>query len=150
MAVTIQLRYLGCDKYGILSANGTAISPEESVLCIPIHDSASTFGLQTQREKFLTIDDSSSGAPEVRGDAETITFNTTFRIRMQARFKPKLKASKEQKSSEKISRKELEDKIGRRLDDDEVRKLKKARREGNFHETALDMKVKSSHDKFAS
>ena len=69
---------------------------------------------------------------------------------MQARFKPKLKASKEEKALAKISRKELEDIIGRRLEDDEVRKLKKARREGNFHETALDMKVKSSHDKFAS
>jgi protein FRG1 len=69
---------------------------------------------------------------------------------MQARFKPKLKASKEEKALAKISRKELEDIIGRRLEDDEVRKLKKARREGNFHEAALDMKVKSSHDKFAS
>lgn len=69
---------------------------------------------------------------------------------MQARFKPKLKASKEEKALSKISRKELEEIIGRRLEDDEVRKLKKARREGNFHETALDMKVKSSHDKFAS
>jgi protein FRG1 len=69
---------------------------------------------------------------------------------MQARFKPKLKASKEEKALAKISRKELEDIIGRRLADDEVKKLKKARREGNFHETALDIKVKSSHDKFAS
>jgi protein FRG1 len=69
---------------------------------------------------------------------------------MQARFKPKLRASKEEKAHAKISRKELEDIIGRKLEDDEVRKLKKARREGNFHETALDLKVKSSHDKFAS
>ncbi|KAF2268217.1 actin-crosslinking protein [Lojkania enalia] len=143
-------RYLGCDKYGILSANGTAISPEESFLCIPVPDNPSTFGLQTQREKFLTINESSRNVPEVRGDAESITFNTTFRIRMQARFKPKLKANKEEKAKEKISRKELEEKIGRKLDEEEVRKLKKARREGNFHETALDMKVKSSHDKFAS
>ena len=69
---------------------------------------------------------------------------------MQARFKPRLKANKEEKAREKISRKELEELIGRKLDDDEVRKLKKARRDGNFHETALDMKVKSSHDKYAS
>jgi protein FRG1 len=70
----------------------------------------------------------------VRGDAESITFNTTFRLRMQARFKPRNKASKEEKAR----------------DDDEVKRLKKARREGNFHETALDLKVKSSHDKYAS
>jgi protein FRG1 len=132
-----------------LSASGTAISPEESFVCIPVPDSPSTFSLQTQRDKFLTIDESGNHGPEVRGDADTISFNTTFRIRMQARFKPKLKASKEEKILTKISRKELEEKIGRRLDDGEVKKLKRARREGNFHEVALDMKVKSSHDKFA-
>jgi protein FRG1 len=114
-----------------------------------VPDNPSTFAVQTQREKFLTIEESKSGS-EVRGDVEAISFNSTFRIRMQARFKPRLKASKEEKAQAKISRKELEVIIGRRLEDDEVRKLKKARREGNFHETALDFKVKTSHDKYAS
>lgn len=113
-------------------------------------DSPSTFALQTARDTFVTIDESKPSAPGIRGDAETITFNSTLRIRMQARFKPRLRITKEEKAKEKISRKELEEIIGRRLEDDEVRKLKRARREGNFHETALDMKVKSSHDKYAS
>ena len=68
---------------------------------------------------------------------------------MQARFKPNLRASKEEKAREKISRKELEESVGRRLDDDEVKKLKKARREGNYHEVLLDVKIKGKHDKFA-
>ncbi|OAK97732.1 actin-crosslinking protein [Phaeosphaeriaceae sp. SRC1lsM3a] len=143
-------RYLSCDKYGILSANATAMSPEESFIVIPVPDNPSAFSLQTARDMFLSIDESSTSGPEIRGDVETISFNTTFRVRMQARFKPRLKASKEQKAKENISRKELDDLIGRRLNDDEVRRLKKSRREGNFHETALDMKVKSSHDKYAS
>ena len=143
-------RYLGVDKYGILSATATAISPTESLLLIPAPNNPSTFGIQTLRDTFLAIDESSKKGPEVRGDADSINFNSTFRIRMQARFKPKLRASKEEKAQSKISRKELEVIIGRKLNDDEVRKLKKARREGNFHETALDMKVKSSHDKYAS
>ncbi|KAH7079930.1 FRG1-like family-domain-containing protein [Paraphoma chrysanthemicola] len=143
-------RYLSCDKYGILSANATAMSPEESFIVVPVPDNPSAFSLQTARDQFFSIDESSTSGPEIRGDAESITFNTTFRIRMQARFKPRLKASKEEKAKEKISKKELEDIIGRRLEDDEVRRLKKSRREGNFHETALDMKVKSSHDKYAS
>ncbi|OCK85578.1 actin-crosslinking protein [Lepidopterella palustris CBS 459.81] len=142
-------RYLSCDKYGILSATPAAISPEESFLCIPIPDNAGTFSIQNQREKFLTVDDSGSSGPAVRGDAEEISFNTTFRIRMQARYKPKLKIAKEEKAREKISRKELEDSVGRRLDNDEVKKLKKARREGNYHEVLLDVKVKGKHDKFA-
>ncbi|KAF3038000.1 hypothetical protein E8E12_008512 [Didymella heteroderae] len=142
-------RYLSCDKYGILSANATAISPEERFLIIAIPDNPGAFALQTQREKYLSIDESSTSGPEVRGDAEDITFNTTFRIRMQARFKPRNKATKEEKAHQKISKKELEDIIGRKLNDDEVKKLRKARRENDFHEVAMDMRSKSSHDKYA-
>lgn len=87
---------------------------------------------------------------EVRGDASSITFSSTLRIRMQARFKPKLRASKESKAREKISRKELEATVGRRLEDHEVKRLKKARREGNYYEEILDVRVKGKHDKFAS
>jgi len=101
----------------------------------------------------LTVKPSTSSkanaAPEIRGDAESITFSTTFRIRMQARFKPKLKASKEEKAREKISRKELEEAVGRRLEDHEVKRLKKARREGDYHEALLLIKVKNKHDKYS-
>jgi protein FRG1 len=86
--------------------------------------------------------------PEVRGDETAITFDTTLRVRMQARFKPRLRASKEEKARERISRRELEAAAGRRLDEAEVKMLKKARREGNYHEALLDIKVKSKHDKF--
>jgi len=142
-------RYLSCDKFGILSANPEAISPEESFLCIANADTPGTFSIQTMREKFLTVTEDTK-TTEIRGDAETITFNTTFRIRMQARFKPKLKKDKESKAREKISRKELEEVVGRRLEDDEVRRLKRARREGDYHEVILDVRVKGKHDKFAS
>ena len=108
--------------------------------------------MQTQREKYLTVADEAktNKGPEIRGDAEDISFNTTFRIRMQARFKPRLMASKESKAREKISRKELEDVVGRRLEDEEVKRLKRARREGDYHEAILDVRVKGKHDKFAS
>ncbi|MCJ1299895.1 hypothetical protein MMC08_002689 [Hypocenomyce scalaris] len=142
-------RYLSCDKFGILSATTEAISPEESFLCIATPSTPGTFSIQTQREKFLTMTEDTK-VPEVRGDAESVSFNATFRIRMQARFKPRLKANKESKAREKISRKELEEVVGRRLDDDEVRRLKRARREGDYHETILDVRVKGKHDKFAS
>ncbi|KAH8813284.1 FRG1-like family-domain-containing protein [Xylogone sp. PMI_703] len=146
-------KYLSCDKYGILSAATEAISPLESFHCIPTADTPGTFQIQTLRDTFLTIKPSTSSKatspPEIRGDAADITFNSTFRIRMQARFKPKLKASKEEKAKEKISRKELEAAAGRRLDEDEVKRLKKARREGDYHEVLLDLKVKNKHDKYS-
>jgi protein FRG1 len=141
-------KYLGCDKFGVLSAQREAISPEEQWTCIAVADNKGTFALQTQRDTFITAADTAKGV-DVRADSETIDFKSTLRIRMQARFKPKLKVAKEDKAREKISRKELEVMAGRKLDDEEAKKLKKARREGNFHEMMLDIKVKGKHDKFA-
>ena len=139
---------MSCDKIGILSATREAISPEESFLCIPSPETTGTFSIQTVREKFLTIIDESK-VPEIRGDAESVSFNTTLRIRMQARFKPRLKANKESKIREKISRKELEEAVGRRLEDDEMKRLKKARVQGDYHEAILDVRVKGKHDKYS-
>lgn len=68
---------------------------------------------------------------------------------MQARFKPKLKASRDSKAREKVSRRELEEAVGRRLDEEEVRKLKRARVDGSYHEAVLDVRVKGKHDKYA-
>lgn len=143
-------RYLSCDQSGILSATSEAVSPPETWVVIPTADTPGTFQIQTARETFLNVKDSTkpNGPPEIRGDATDITFDTTIRIRMQARFKPRIKASKEEKAREKISRKELEDAVGRRLNEDEVRTLKRARREGDYHEQLLDIKQKSKHDKY--
>ncbi|KAI0548438.1 actin-crosslinking protein [Xylaria curta] len=143
-------KYLACDKYGILSSTSEAIAPPETWTVIATPDTPGTFQLQTLQETFLTIAESKkpNGAPEVRGDATEISFESTLRIRMQARFKPRLKASKELKEKAKVSRKELEEAVGRRLDEDEVQRLKKARREGDYHEQLLDLKSKNKHDKY--
>lgn len=109
------------------------------------------FSLQTgggDKETFLSVAEK-GGKVEIRGDRESISFETSLRIRMQARFKPRIRASKESKAMEKVSRKELEEAVGRRLEDEEVKRLRKARREGNFHEEVLDVRVKGKHDKFA-
>ncbi|KAG5914737.1 hypothetical protein E4U53_004605, partial [Claviceps sorghi] len=147
--------YLACDKIGALSATSEAISPLECFNVVGATDAAppSTFRLQTPRETFITIKPNQSAkatAPaEVRGDEEDGTApQTAMRIRMQARFKPRLKASKEEKALARISRRELEEAAGRRLGEDEVRILKRARREGDYHEKLLDLKVKNRHDKF--
>ena len=70
---------------------------------IPTADTPGTFQIQTLHGTFLTVKESkkANAGPEVRGDATEINFDTTLRIRMQARFKPKLKASKEKKTKEK-------------------------------------------------
>lgn len=152
-----QRRYLSCDNYGILSATAAAISHYESFVAIPSQDIPGMFSLQTgggDKETFLCVKEGkkgSLGAPtvDIRGDASTVSFDTSIRIRMQARFKPRIKASKESKAMEKISQKELEALVGRRLEEHEVKRLRRARREGNFHEEVLDVRVKGKHDKFA-
>lgn len=144
----VDYSYLSCDKFGILTASHEAISPEESFRCIPARDSVGMFSVQTERERFITIAEDSNQVG-VRGDADSISFNTNFRIRMQARFKPKLKAKKETQAQEKVSRKELEAVVGRRLGDDEVKLLKKARVQGDYHEAILHVRVKGKHDKYS-
>lgn len=161
--ISLYCRYLGCDKMGILSATSDAVSPLECFVLIATPDTPGTFQVQTLRETFIAVKEpkaraagasasssksAKAAAPEVRGDASDITFETTLRIRMQARFKPRIKVSKEEKARERISRRELEEAVGRRLEDDEVRLLKRARREGDYHEKLLNLKIKSRHDKY--
>ncbi|KAL4822013.1 FRG1-like family-domain-containing protein [Aspergillus spinulosporus] len=146
-------RYLSCDKYGLFSATASAISQHESFLIHPSPDISGAFFMQTQggtgeSDTFVSVKEGPKGV-EIRGDENSLSFQTTLRVRMQARFKPRIKANKETKAREKISRKELEEIVGRRLDEDEVKRLRKARREGNFHEEVLDVRVRGKHDKFA-
>lgn len=147
--------YLSCDKNGVMSALREAVGPEESWNVVPVPDHKGTFAVQNVRENFLSIGlESEKEGKDIeltrlRGDADTIGFAETVRVKMQARFKPRLKKDKEEKANSKISRKELEGAVGRRLEDDEIKKLKRARKEGSYHEALLDVKVKGKHDKFA-
>jgi protein FRG1 len=86
----------------------------------------------------------------LRGDGEADSPSTHLVIKMQARFKPRVQQNKETKAKEKISRRELEQVVGRRLEDDEVKRLKRARKDGTYYEEILDVRVKGKHDKFAS
>ncbi|RAL17246.1 uncharacterized protein BO97DRAFT_380516 [Aspergillus homomorphus CBS 101889] len=152
-------RYLSSDKHGILSATSAAVSHYETFNVLPAAV-PSTFSIQTgtsesEESTFISVAETPSKSTasgvklEVRGDTGTLSADTNIRVRMQARFKPKIKASKEIKAREKVSRKELEAIVGRRLEEDEVRRLRRARREGDFHEVVLDVRVRGKHDKFA-
>ncbi|KAL3472899.1 FRG1-like family-domain-containing protein [Aspergillus californicus] len=146
-------RYLSCDKYGIFSATSSAVSAHESFLMLPSPDIPGAFSVQThggagETDTFISATETPKGV-EIRGDEMNLSFKTTMRIRMQARFKPRIKASKETKAREKVSRKELEEIVGRKLDEEDVRRLRRARKQGNFHEEVLDVRVSGKHDKFA-
>ncbi|KAI5274543.1 actin-crosslinking protein [Aureobasidium subglaciale] len=139
-------KYLNSDKFGILSATRDAISAEEQFTLLPT-DSL-LFSVRTTRDTFFSA--TQDTAVEVRADADDHTSPTcAIRLRMQARFKPVHKAAKEEKANEKISRAQLEQAVGRKLEDDDVKLLKRAWRDGTYHEALLDVKVKGKHDKFA-
>ncbi|KAK5744159.1 hypothetical protein LTR17_002189 [Elasticomyces elasticus] len=134
-------------RFGVLGARSEAVSPEEVFTVVGVEG---RFGVKTMRGTFVEcVDGEDGGVPVVRGDAEVEGEGTGVRVRMQARFKVTHQVEKAEKLYAKISRKELETEVGRTLEDEEVRKLKKARREGNYHEVMLDVKVKGKHDKFA-
>jgi protein FRG1 len=115
------------------------VSPIESFSLV--EEEASKFRLKSS-DAFVGVE-----GKTVRGDMES-SDDSILRVRMQARFKPKLQQNKAEKAREKISRRELEEAAGRRLEEDEVRRLKRARREGDYHEQLLMIKVKNKHDKF--
>ncbi|KAH0354735.1 FRG1-like family protein, partial [Aureobasidium melanogenum] len=139
-------KYLNSDKFGILSATRDAISSEEQFTLLP--SDSLLFNIRTTRDKLFSA--TQDKAVEIRADADDHTSPTcAIRLRMQARFKPVHKAAKEEKANEKISRAQLEQAVGRKLDDQEVKLLKKAWKNGIYHEALLDVKVKGKHDKFA-
>ena len=163
--------YLSCDALGVLGARREARGVEEGFVVeqIPAEDTGgrlrwrikTTAGKSTNGEKgnryicaVMDAPNKDGGAPKkvsisLRGDGEAGDESTPLVIKMQAKFKPRLQQNKETKAKEKVSRKELEQVVGRRLEDDEVKRLKRARKNGTYHEEILDVRVKGKHDKFA-
>lgn len=158
--------YLSCDSLGVLGARREARGLEEGFFIEPVeHEKEKMrWRLKTvaskddkEEKRYLCAKVSELGGDadkkrveiEIRGDAESADSSTNITLKMQARFKPRLKQNKENKAKEKVSRQELERVVGRRLEEDEVRRLKRAKREGRYHEEILDVRVKGKHDKFA-
>lgn len=147
-------RYLSVDKHGVLSATREAISPEEEFVPVRTELRGGRWAWQTVRERFIGVEMGAKGTA-VRGDREEVGFCETWMVRLQKRNKVRVKAgggggTSEGKMKDRVSRRELEELVGVKLDDEQVKMLRKARREGGFHEALLDVRVKhGKHDKFA-
>lgn len=168
--------YLSCDQYGILGAKREARGLEESFAIETITDETGKtwYQLQTavtkekpkpEDTKYLcavTEDTTASGTKKdmdkaqkkvsiaLRGDGERFSEDTHLILRMQSKFKPQTAEAKEvARSKEKISRQQLEGDAGRKLNDEEAKRLKRARRDGTYQEAVLDVRAKGKHDKYA-
>lgn len=170
--------YLSCDGIGVLGAKREARGVEEGFVVETVEGRPSRWRLRTAASKAkegekghrylcaVVTESSSTTSAKVpssssdeakkkisislRGDGEADSEETHLILKMQARFKPRVQQTKETRAKEKISRRELEQAVGRRLEDEEVRRLKRAKKDGNFYEEVLDVRVKGKHDKFAS
>lgn len=166
--------FLACDSLGVLGARREARGLEEGFVVEEAFDDdgKQRWGLRTAASKasdgekgrrYLSATVTGTGTAaageddaknkvsiSLRGDGEADSPSTHLIIKMQARFKPRVQQNKETKAKEKVSRSELERVVGRKLDDDEVRRLKRAKKEGTYYEEILDVRVKGKHDKFAS
>ncbi|EXJ73198.1 uncharacterized protein A1O5_02958 [Cladophialophora psammophila CBS 110553] len=162
--------YLSCDSVGVLGAKREARGVEEGFIVESVEDDSAGDGktrwrLRTAASKpeqgekgrrylCALTETKPTNAKSInislRGDGEASSDSTYLILKMQARFKPRIQQTKETKAREKVSRRELEQAVGRRLEDDEVKRLKRAKKEGNFYEEVLDVRVKGKHDKFAS
>ncbi|KAL1893100.1 hypothetical protein Cpir12675_004246 [Ceratocystis pirilliformis] len=149
-------KFLSCDSHGLLSASAEAVSTLESFTIVPAKSPSSlaVFHIKTAQGNYIRIKSpslsASSKSLEIRGDADSCdSESTVLRLRMQARFKPSIKLAKDERIKDKVSRSDLETAVGRKLEDNEVRRLKKARREGDYHEQLLMLKVKGKHDKYS-
>ena len=147
-------KYLSCSKEGVVFAAKEAVGPEEQWTITAAASGEgctlrNVYGRLVGVEKSDANEGRSVEKLKIRGDYDEPDRSCEMRIRMQARFKPRIKVQKEEKAREKISRKQLEEAVGRRLDEDEVKTLKRARKAGDYHEVLLDIKVKGKSDKFA-
>lgn len=160
--------YLSCDSLGVLGARREARGTEEGFVVENIEEEEAqgklrwrvktTASKKEEGEKgsrYLSASTETKTSTKsvnisLRGDGEADSEATRLIVKMQARFKPRLQQNKATKAKEKVSRKELEQAVGRKLEDDEVKRLKRARKDGNFYEEVLDVRVKGKHDKFAS
>ncbi|KAI8919969.1 FRG1-like family-domain-containing protein [Powellomyces hirtus] len=141
-------RYLGTDKFGIVSCEREAMGPAEEWEVVLREDGAA---LQSSFDKFLKCGEDAAA----RADSEVVGFREVFQIRCQAANKYRSKKAKSEKELD-IAAMELEQIKkshswgGGRLilSQEDTLELKKAKREGQLNEALLDRRAKLKSDKF--
>jgi protein FRG1 len=96
----------------------------------------------------------------MRGDADSIGFNETFTLRIQARLRKKPKNFSSSQPESKLSRRELETmyarhcsmhtniRAGQSLTEEQVKMLRQAKKDGRMAGALLDIRTKSKSDKY--
>ncbi|KZO90518.1 hypothetical protein CALVIDRAFT_542635 [Calocera viscosa TUFC12733] len=167
-------KFLSCDKYGVVSADSEARGPQEEWIAERVSAPAAEvkeeeedkpilarvdvcFGFKSVHGGWLGLDELAGGKLGVRGDAEE---PQPWVVRVQKEWK--FKAGEEDRR-----RREIENPGKRRIDEvetnhsfqawgagrsvtshEDIRELKKARKEGTLSEAMLDRRRKLKSDRF--
>ncbi|CDZ97153.1 Predicted actin-bundling protein [Phaffia rhodozyma] len=165
-AASINLRtadghFLGCDKFGVISATSESRGPLENFT--PHIVDSSFLALETTHGTYLSLSETATGGFTLRGDSTSIGFTESFRCKVQAGFRQKArmelddaKGSARQKDMhyKDIDEAKLTKERMLWFGDKHVtstgskKELKKALKEGNLSETLLDRRSKLKSDKY--
>lgn len=157
-------KYLGADRFGSMTCDSDAIAEAHRWRLVQRPDG---WALQSSYDRYLSIQPRKSkkqksehvlgrdeledvqGGFEIRCDAEDIGFCETLTLRTQPQHRLIQSAATSKNSVTKYTTKiELEKKVGRKLQVDELQTLKQAEKIGELGEAILDMRVKGRSDKF--
>ncbi|KAI8368123.1 FRG1-like family-domain-containing protein [Radiomyces spectabilis] len=144
-------KYLGSDKFGVVTCDSEAISGQEE--WNPAITEAG-IAFQNVHGKYLMVDEIANGGFKIRADAEEVGFCEAFRVYCQARFKHKNKSEKKKAlpaGAAEIDniRKYQSWGAGRiHTTKEDERELKRARQEGRAAEAMLDRRAKVKADRY--
>jgi len=142
-------KYLGCDKFGVVSCESEAVGVQEEWEIIFREDG---IAFKNSYDKFLTVDEQ-DGKMVIRADSDTIGFHEKFIVKFQAQNRKKKKAKVAEKplySQEIDSVKKYQSWGNGRLvmPSQDLGDLKKAKKSGKMHEAMLDRREKLKSDSY--
>ncbi|KAK9379181.1 actin cross-linking [Kockiozyma suomiensis] len=133
-------KFISVSKYGVCEATSEAIGPEQQFQ-LELLDNGLWSIKSVAHNMYLSLDQK-----DVRCDSSQASLNESFTIRVQSKY---LKRPKKEIKSEslKIHTKELEERVGSKLDYDSIKLLKAAYKDGKLNEEIIRIreKIKGDH-----
>ncbi|KAK7202621.1 hypothetical protein BZA70DRAFT_292137 [Myxozyma melibiosi] len=145
-------KYLSVSKFGGVDATAEAIGPEQIFEVVKSskeqEKEQNRFALRSVAyDKYLAIDVSSPSSPSIRCDSDSISQSELFHIRIQSHFRHREPTSNTPSTELKIHTRELEERVGAKLEREHIKLLKAAYREGRLNEAIIEVreKIKGDH-----
>jgi len=142
-------KYIGCDKFGVVSCENEAVGVQEEWEIIFREDG---IAFKNSYDKFLTVDEQ-DGKMVIRADSDTIGFHEIFTVKFQAqnRKKKKVKVAEKPLYSQEIDSVKRYQSWGNGrlvMPNQDLHDLREAKKAGIMHEAMLDRSEKLNSDSY--